>query len=96
MLRIDASLLSINNDFVTQREFLWSFPTMPLWATLSMSIGFFTFIGPSILLILQQCSRTHTWCLPIFALGLGIPRWAQVSEGMVKTGFVDILAVLIT
>lgn len=28
--------------------------------------------------ILTYFSKTHTWLLPVFAVGLGAPRWCQV------------------
>jgi alpha-1,3-glucan synthase len=30
------------------------------------------------LLVLKRLSKTHTWLLPVFAVGLGAPRWCQV------------------
>lgn len=30
------------------------------------------------LFILTHFSKTHTWLLPVFAVGLGAPRWCQV------------------
>lgn len=30
--------------------------------------------------ILYRLSLTHTWVLPIFSVGLGAPRWCQVSR----------------
>jgi len=32
------------------------------------------------LLVLTHFSKTHTWILPVFAVGLGAPRWCQVLE----------------
>ena len=28
--------------------------------------------------MLTHFSKTHTWLLPVFAVGLGAPRWCQV------------------
>lgn len=33
------------------------------------------------LLILTYFSKTHTWLLPVFAVGLGAPRWCQMLWG---------------
>jgi alpha-1,3-glucan synthase len=32
---------------------------------------------PSLLALLYYLSRTHTWALPMFSVGLGFPRWCQ-------------------
>ena len=31
--------------------------------------------------ILTEFSKTHTWLLPVFAVGLGAPRWCQMLWG---------------
>jgi len=33
------------------------------------------------LLVLTHFSKTHTWLLPVFAVGLGAPRWCQMLWG---------------
>lgn len=33
------------------------------------------------MVILTHFSKTHTWLLPVFAVGLGAPRWCQTLWG---------------
>lgn len=33
------------------------------------------------LFVLTHFSKTHTWLLPVFAVGLGAPRWCQILWG---------------
>jgi len=33
------------------------------------------------LIVLTHFSKTHTWLLPVFAVGLGAPRWCQMLWG---------------
>lgn len=33
------------------------------------------------LYILTNMTKTHTWFLPVFAVGLGAPRWCQMLWG---------------
>lgn len=33
------------------------------------------------LYVLTYFSKTHTWLLPVFAVGLGAPRWCQMLWG---------------
>lgn len=59
-------------------SFLWSAP-IPKWAILILIIVFFIGVWGVLLYILTHFSKTHTWLLPVFAVGLGAPRWCQVS-----------------
>ncbi|KZT42041.1 glycoside hydrolase family 13/glycosyltransferase family 5 protein [Sistotremastrum suecicum HHB10207 ss-3] len=61
-------------------SFLWSAP-IPKWATLILIIVFFIGIWAIILFILTYLSKTHTWFIPVFAVGLGAPRWCQMLWG---------------
>jgi hypothetical protein len=53
---------------------------IPKWQILLLVITFFVGVWASMLLILTHLSKTHTWLLPVFAVGLGAPRWCQVSQ----------------
>ncbi|EJD02308.1 modular protein with glycoside hydrolase family 13 and glycosyltransferase family 5 domains [Fomitiporia mediterranea MF3/22] len=61
-------------------SFLWSVP-IPKWATLLLIITFFVVVWGILMVILTYFSKTHTWLLPVFAVGLGAPRWAQMLWG---------------
>lgn len=58
-------------------SFLWSVD-IPAWQTLLLVIGFFIGVWALMLAILTYFAKTHTWLLPVFAVGLGAPRWCQV------------------
>lgn len=59
-------------------SFLWSVP-IPKWQILLLVIAFFIGVWALFLGVLTWLSKTHTWLLPVFAVGLGAPRWCQVS-----------------
>ncbi|KAF8654127.1 hypothetical protein AX16_003658 [Volvariella volvacea WC 439] len=61
-------------------SFLWSV-SIPKWHILILVIVFFVGVWAAMLLILTQLSKTHTWLLPVFAVGLGAPRWCQMLWG---------------
>ncbi|KAK2466883.1 hypothetical protein APHAL10511_001141 [Amanita phalloides] len=61
-------------------SFLWNVP-ISKWQTLLLIIAFFVGVWAAMLLILTHFSKTHTWLLPVFAVGLGAPRWCQMLWG---------------
>ncbi|THG99779.1 hypothetical protein EW026_g2645 [Hermanssonia centrifuga] len=60
--------------------FLWAVP-IPKWQILLLVIGFFIGVWALMLGVLTHFSKTHTWLLPVFAVGLGAPRWCQMLWG---------------
>lgn len=62
------------------RQFFWGFRDIPRWSPLSGVLLAFLGILPTTLWILYRFSLTHTWVVPIFSVGLGVPRWCQVSH----------------
>ena len=44
-------------------------------------ILFFVIIWGILLYVMGVLSKNHTWILPLFAIGLGAPRWAQIWWG---------------
>lgn len=62
-------------------RFLWSSSVCPQWAIAIEVMVFFIFIWAAVLLILGQLSREHSWLVPLFAMGLGAPRWCQMLWG---------------
>jgi alpha-1,3-glucan synthase len=60
--------------------FLWSVP-IPKWQILLLVMAFFIGVWAAMLLVLTYFSKTHTWLLPVFAVGLGAPRWCQMLWG---------------
>ncbi|KIJ68914.1 glycosyltransferase family 5 protein [Hydnomerulius pinastri MD-312] len=61
-------------------SFLWSVP-IPKWQILILVIVFFIGVWAFMLFVLTHFSKTHTWLLPVFAVGLGAPRWCQTMWG---------------
>ncbi|KAF9265419.1 glycoside hydrolase family 13/glycosyltransferase family 5 protein [Marasmius fiardii PR-910] len=61
-------------------SFLWNV-NVSKWKILLLVILFFGVIWVGILLVLTKFSKTHTWFLPVFAVGLGAPRWCQMLWG---------------
>lgn len=61
-------------------KFLWS-SDIPKWQILLLVITFFIGVWGVMLGILTHLSKTHTWLLPVFAVGLGAPRWCQMLWG---------------
>ncbi|KAI5123355.1 hypothetical protein M0805_001776 [Coniferiporia weirii] len=60
--------------------FLWSVP-IPTWVTFVLIVAFFVGVWALLMYILTYFSKTHTWLLPVFAVGLGAPRWCQMLWG---------------
>ncbi|KAG8934063.1 Cell wall alpha-1,3-glucan synthase ags1 [Tulasnella sp. 418] len=61
-------------------SFLWSAP-ISKGAILALVIVFFVFVWGALLFILTYFAKVHTWLLPVFAVGLGAPRWCQMLWG---------------
>ncbi|KAJ7774879.1 modular protein with glycoside hydrolase family 13 and glycosyltransferase family 5 domains [Mycena metata] len=60
--------------------FLWSVD-IPKWQIGLLVVAFFVGVWAALLLVLTHFSKTHTWLLPVFAVGLGAPRWCQMLWG---------------
>ncbi|KAF8163338.1 modular protein with glycoside hydrolase family 13 and glycosyltransferase family 5 domains [Crassisporium funariophilum] len=61
-------------------SFLWAVP-IPKWQILILVVTFFIGVWAAMLFVLTHFSKTHTWLLPVFAVGLGAPRWCQMLWG---------------
>ncbi|KAJ5999260.1 hypothetical protein N7451_007070 [Penicillium sp. IBT 35674x] len=61
--------------------YLWGSKYAPGWVVLLLTLTFFIGVWYVILALLAWRSKTHSWILPIFAIGLGAPRWAQMLWG---------------
>ena len=60
--------------------FLWNVP-IAKWQIALLVIAFFIVVWGVMMGILTYLSKTHTWLLPVFAVGLGAPRWCQMLWG---------------
>jgi alpha-1,3-glucan synthase len=61
--------------------YLWSSKYAPQWAIWLLAIAFYIGVWAGMLAIFGRLSKDHSWILPIFAVGLGAPRWAQMLWG---------------
>ncbi|KAE9386577.1 hypothetical protein BT96DRAFT_1005962 [Gymnopus androsaceus JB14] len=59
---------------------LWN-SELPTWQILLLVLTFFIGVWSLMLFLLTHFSKTHTWLLPVFAVGLGAPRWCQILWG---------------
>ncbi|QDS69285.1 hypothetical protein FKW77_002461 [Venturia effusa] len=59
-------------------QFLWSSRAAPKWAVALLLVLFFVVIWAGVLFIFARLSKSHSWIVPIFAIGLGAPRWCQM------------------
>jgi alpha-1,3-glucan synthase len=61
--------------------FLFSSKHVSYGAILGLTAFFFVIVWTAILLGFAWISKSHPWFLPLFAVGLGAPRWAQMLWG---------------
>ena len=66
--------------------FLWASKHIKIWQMVILVFFFFVVVWVVVLLIFQRLSKEHSWILPVFALSLGAPRWAQTWWGTSTVG----------
>ncbi|KAF2179311.1 glycosyltransferase family 5 protein [Zopfia rhizophila CBS 207.26] len=62
-------------------EYVWSSRVAPPWAVGLLALAFFIGVWAAFLFLFAKLSKNHSWFVPIFAIGLGAPRWAQMLWG---------------
>jgi alpha-1,3-glucan synthase len=62
-------------------EFLFYSRAIPSWSVILLAFAFFGVLWCLALWIFSKLSETHPWIVPLFAIGLGAPRWAQMLWG---------------
>jgi alpha-1,3-glucan synthase len=67
-------------------RYLWSSELVPAWGIGILVVVFFGIAWIALFAIFQHLSIEHSWILPIFAIGLGAPRWAQMLWGVSGMG----------
>lgn len=67
-------------------SYLWSSRHAPTWAIVLLIILFFIVLWALFLWVMARLSARHSWILPIFAIGLGAPRWCQLLWGISGIG----------
>jgi alpha-1,3-glucan synthase len=62
-------------------EFLFYSRHIPGWSAVLLAFAFFGVLWCLSLWLFSHFSQTHPWIVPLFAIGLGAPRWAQMLWG---------------
>lgn len=65
---------------------LWSSNHAEAWQVGILVVVFFGVIWVAVLTLFGYLSKRHSWILPVFACGLGAPRWAQIWWGVSGMG----------
>jgi alpha-1,3-glucan synthase len=67
-------------------QFLWTSRAAPAWTVVLLVLLFFVILWALVLWIFARLSIQHSWIIPIFAIGLGAPRWCQMLWGTSSIG----------
>ncbi|KAF2665711.1 putative alpha-1,3-glucan synthase [Microthyrium microscopicum] len=67
----------LSSSFARNWLFLWSSQNAPSWTIFILILIFFVVVWYGALMGLSYFSKEHSWIIPIIAIGLGAPRWAQ-------------------
>ncbi|KAL3470643.1 hypothetical protein BJX99DRAFT_264045 [Aspergillus californicus] len=67
-------------------SFLWSSVHAEAWEIGLLVVLFFGIVWVAVLFMFGRLSKSHSWILPVFACGLGAPRWAQIWWGVSGMG----------
>ncbi|KAJ5951190.1 Glycosyl transferase family 1 [Penicillium vulpinum] len=68
-------------------SFLWgSYHTKP-WQIVLLCILFFGIVWCVFLFVVSKFSKKHSWFIPVFACGLGAPRFIQIWWGVSGIGY---------
>jgi alpha-1,3-glucan synthase len=66
--------------------FLWTSQHLTFWHIACLVLFFFIVVWIVMLSGFSYMSKSHSWLLPILAIGLGAPRWAQIWWGVSGMG----------
>ncbi len=66
--------------------FLFSSQHAESWQVFLLVLVFFIGVWAAFLAVFGHLSKSHSWILPLFAIGLGAPRWAQIWWGTSNIG----------
>ncbi|KAF1995683.1 glycosyltransferase family 5 protein [Amniculicola lignicola CBS 123094] len=67
-------------------RYLWQTSLVPAWSIAILVIAFSATLWIIMFAVFNRLSIEHSWILPIFAIGLGAPRWAQMLWGVSGMG----------
>lgn len=59
-------------------QYLWSSQAAQIYQIALLAVFFFIIVWALLLLLFAKLSQAHSWILPLFAIGLIAPRWAQI------------------
>lgn len=76
----------LSTNYGRNWTFLWSSAHAPRWAVVLLVLLFFVVVWAAGLAILGRLSKSHSWIIPIFAIGLGAPAWCQMMWGVSGVG----------
>jgi len=66
--------------------YLFSSRHAATWQIVILIVIFFGFVWAGFLWLFGALSKDHSWIIPIFAIGLGAPRWAQMLWSCTQLG----------
>jgi alpha-1,3-glucan synthase len=72
----------LSSSYARNWLYLWSSNQAPIWAITLLVLFFFVVVWGAVLAVLARESKHHSWVIPIVAIGLGAPRWAQTLWGI--------------
>lgn len=61
--------------------YLWSSQHVQAYQIVLLVVLFFILVWAALLYLFNVLSKRHSWILPLFAIGLGAPRWSQMLWG---------------
>ncbi|THX82417.1 putative alpha 1,3 glucan synthase [Aureobasidium pullulans] len=67
----------LSSQYGRSWQYLWSSNYAPVWVIAILVLVFFIIVWALMLFVFSKLSKSHSWILPIFAIGLLAPRWAQ-------------------
>ncbi|KOC10533.1 alpha-1,3-glucan synthase Ags1 [Aspergillus flavus AF70] len=68
-------------------QFLWTSHHAHHWQIVILCVVFYGFVWAGFLFVVSRYFKSHSWFLPVFACGLGAPRWAQIWWGVSGIGY---------
>ncbi|KAJ5682035.1 uncharacterized protein N7477_001975 [Penicillium maclennaniae] len=68
-------------------SFLWTTSHATAWEIVILCIVFFGIVWCVFLFIISKFSKRHSWFLPVFACGLGAPRFIQIWWAVSGIGY---------
>ncbi|KAL4966950.1 alpha-1,3-glucan synthase Ags1 [Aspergillus stella-maris] len=68
-------------------SFLWTSAHAEKWQIVILCVFFFGVLWCFFLYLVSQFSKQHSWFLPVFACGLGAPRFIQIWWGVSGIGY---------